>query len=332
MSHPPQFCPICAHPLAARETGGRLRPACDNCGYVHYVNPVPGVGIVIELDGGIVLVRRGHPPHKGEWALPSGFIEADESAEEAAVREAYEETGLEIEILELAGVNSFPEGPPTSGIMIFFRAKPVGGVLCAGDDAAEARVFPPAEVPRMPFRTHREMMAKWLQTRGGMMLQPIPQASASEIHDSARKPAFIIRPAESRDADEVLALLAMIPANRALANSEWAQITQRFQESPGLEVFVAQTCEQPEILIGFITLSIVRTLTGGQGFINDMAVLPSYQRQGVGAQLLEAVLRRANRLNLRALVVNTERGNDQARAFYAALGFSETPLMRLKIR
>src|SRR5688572_4882786 len=132
------YCPVCGHTLGTREEGGRLRQACSNCGYVHYVNPVPAVGIIIEMDGGVVLIRRNNPPHQNEWTLPSGFIEADESAEDAAAREAEEETGLKVEIIEMAGVNSFPEGPPVSGIMIFFRARPVGGELVAGDDALEA--------------------------------------------------------------------------------------------------------------------------------------------------------------------------------------------------
>ncbi|NJM42690.1 MAG: NUDIX hydrolase, partial [Anaerolineae bacterium] len=89
------------------------------CGYVHYENPVPGVGLLIEHEGQLVLIRRGHPPHVGEWALPSGFIEVDETAEQAAVREAYEETGLQVELTELFSVHSFPEGPPRSGIIVF---------------------------------------------------------------------------------------------------------------------------------------------------------------------------------------------------------------------
>jgi GNAT superfamily N-acetyltransferase len=72
-------------------------------------------------------------------------------------------------------------------------------------------------------------------------------------------------------------------------------------------------------------------LTEGRGFINDMAVLPTFQRRGVGAALLGEVLRRADQLNLASLMVNTHRANDQARAFYAATGFSESVVMRLKL-
>ena len=317
------YCPVCGAKLGQREEGGRMRQACEVCGYVHYVNPVPAVGILIEHEGGVVLIQRGQPPHQGEWTLPSGFIEADESAEDAAIREAEEETGLKVEILELAGINSFPEGPPISGIMIFFRARPVGGRLQGGDDALQARVFQPEAMPLLPFRTHREIMAQWLAQRGGGAIPPA---------DEGERADYIIRPADNADADEIMALLALIPANRDLNTDDWREVSLRFRESAGFEVFVAQSRQQPPILIGFIALSIVRTLTGGRGFINDMAVLPSYQRRGVGAALLEAVVRRAGRLNLRSLLVNVQRANERARAFYAASGFDDESTMRVKIR
>jgi len=316
----PTFCPICGQQLVQREEGGRLRPACENCGYVHYVNPVPGVGLLIEMDGGIVLIQRGNPPHKGEWTLPSGFVEADESAEEAAIREAEEETGLHVEIVELAGINSFPEGPPVSGIMIFYRMKPVGGVLRAGDDAAAVRVFQTDELPKLPFRTHREILAEWLDQQ-----QQISQPTVRQA------PEFIIRPVRGQDREEVYALLATIPANRDLKEAAWQAVGLRLLETATLEVFVAESTHT-EVILGCVALSIARGLTEGVGIINDMAVLPTYQRRGVGAELLEAVLRRAAELNLRSLWVNTQRANDQGRAFYAALGFSDMQMMRLKIR
>lgn len=317
------YCPVCGHELGTRQVGGRARQACDNCGYVHYVNPVPAVGIVIEMDNGVVLIRRNNPPHKGEWTLPSGFIEADEGAEDAAIREAEEETGLKVEIIEMAGVNSFPEGPPVSGIMIFFRARPVGGELVAGDDALEAAVFPADALPRLPFRTHREVIAQWLTQRG---TPPV------EGEHQVTRPDFIIRPAEVNDADELMALLALIPGNRGFTEDDRREVYQRFRESNGFEIFVAQTRQTPPIIIGFIALSVIRTLTEGRGLINDLAVLPTYQRRGVGAALLEAAMRRADRLNLRVLTMNPARANERARAFYAALGFAEETVMRLKLR
>lgn len=299
---------------------------------MHYTNPVPAVGIVIEMDGGVVLIRRNNPPHMGRWALPSGYIEADESAEDAAVREAAEETGLKVEIIELAGVNSFPEGPPLSGIMIFYRARPIGGELRAGDDAGEVRVFLPHEIPLLPFRTHREMVAQWL-ARHAMRTQADSIAGkpgadrAGEVDDP-----FDIRPAEAGDANEIMALLSLIPANRNLTRDQWRDVYLRFREQAGLEVFVAVTRQQPVMIIGFIALSVIRALTESRGLINDMAVLPTYQRRGVGAALLEAVFKRAERLNIHVIIVNTERANDRAAAFYAASGFAQADLMEIKLR
>ncbi|MEO1441906.1 MAG: GNAT family N-acetyltransferase, partial [Chloroflexota bacterium] len=86
------------------------------------------------------------------------------------------------------------------------------------------------------------------------------------------------------------------------------------------------------ILMGVVVLSVTRSLTEGIGFINDMAVLPQFQRRGVGAALLEAVMNRARQLDLRNIVVNGQRANDQARAFYMASGFGKADLLQIKIR
>jgi GNAT superfamily N-acetyltransferase len=76
----------------------------------------------------------------------------------------------------------------------------------------------------------------------------------------------------------------------------------------------------------------MRSLTEGWGIINEMAVLPSFQRKGVGAALLEAALRSAERHKLKELLVNAERANDRVKGFYATLGFSQGNFMRIKVR
>lgn len=103
-------------------------------------NPIPTVDIIIELDaGGIVLIRRKNPPPG--WALPGGFIDYGESAEEAAVREALEETSLSVQLVELLHVYSNPKRDPRKHTMATVFIAKAGGVPQGADDALEARVF-----------------------------------------------------------------------------------------------------------------------------------------------------------------------------------------------
>jgi 8-oxo-dGTP diphosphatase len=148
--------------MARKLTDTRVRWHCSTCAYIHYENPVPGVGLLIELDGKLALIQRGAPPHEGEWTFPSGFIEIDEHADAAAVREAFEETGLTVKLTRLLSVHSFPEGPPLSGIIVFYVAEPVGLLtLNAGDDARDVQFFDINAIGELPFRTHNEALANY---------------------------------------------------------------------------------------------------------------------------------------------------------------------------
>ncbi len=109
-------------------------------------NPAPTVDIIIELDsGGIVLIKRKNPPPG--WALPGGFIDYGESAEDAAVREALEETSLRVQLVELLHVYSDPKRDPRHHtISTVFIAK-ASGIPHGADDAAEAQVFTEGNLP-----------------------------------------------------------------------------------------------------------------------------------------------------------------------------------------
>lgn len=111
-------------------------------------HPLLTVDIIIYTPDGIVLVRRGREPYKGRWALPGGFVHYGERVEDAAVREAEEETGLRVRLQKLVGVYSDPERDPRGHVIsICFLAEKIGGKLMASDDAVEARVF-----KRIPWR------------------------------------------------------------------------------------------------------------------------------------------------------------------------------------
>jgi len=311
--------------MGEAQIAGRTRLACPACGFVLYQNPVPGVGLLLEMEGGVVLIRRGHAPHKGRWALPSGFIEADESIEEAAIRECKEETGLDAELVELFGLDSFPEGPIQSGIIIFYRARPVGGELRPGDDAAEAAIFGPAALPvDLAFRTHRTVLARWAGLHG--TVAPFV-AAPGEFTPLAS--GVLIRKARPDDEVSIMNLLALIPANEGMNQEDLYAARLRFRESTTLDVLVAESDSE---VVGFLVLSFVSALTGLRAWIDDVAVDPARRRQGIGRALVESAIQRASRRGATHLFLDTSRGNADARDFYYACGFDEGGVAPLHIR
>lgn len=313
----PSFCPICGESLVERPIGGRERATCPSCGYIHFVNPVPGVGIIIEYQDQIVLVKRGGRIHTGRWALPSGYIEADESVEEAAIREAKEETGLDVALDEMLGVYSFPDGPPASGIIMVYTARVVGGELRSGDDAIDVALFFPADLPQLPFRTHRQAMERWLQLHA-------EHANSTD--------EFFIRFAENSDAEAIADLLKSNLSAGEQEELDWRGVSQRFRESSAVQVFVAETTRSQQI-VGFVALSLMRTLTGARGWIDDMVIKTNFaDYDQVGVALLEAAMRHGRRLNLTHLFVNTGRGNEYTRQFYKVVGFRPSSINDLRIR
>jgi len=108
------------------------------------------VDIIIQReDKSIILIKRKKAPFAEQWALPGGFIEYGETAEHAAIRETKEETGLDVEIMQLVGVYSDPKRDPRGHVVaIAFLAKEVGGNLVANDDAKAVKVFKITEIPK----------------------------------------------------------------------------------------------------------------------------------------------------------------------------------------
>lgn len=106
-----------------------------------FKNPAVTVDIVIETENGIVLIKRKNEPYKNKWALPGGFVEYGEKVEEAAIREAKEETGLNITLKKLLGVYSKPDRDPRGHtVSCIFVAKKIGGKLLASTDAKEVKI------------------------------------------------------------------------------------------------------------------------------------------------------------------------------------------------
>ena len=120
---------------------------CPACGaeLKKYRNPFPTVDIIIEIQGGIVLIERRNPPYG--WALPGGFVDYGESLEAAAVREAREETALHVSNLRLLGCYSDPGRDDRMHTISAVYIADGSGRLQAADDAVNAEVFPLENLP-----------------------------------------------------------------------------------------------------------------------------------------------------------------------------------------
>jgi 8-oxo-dGTP diphosphatase len=157
-----RFCPGCRGKLVKGEVDGKLVQKCSCCSYVNWNNPIPVVVVVIPTaDGRLVLIRRLLNPGAGSIALVAGFVDANETPEQAAVREAKEEASLDIEIDRFLGTRMPPN---VNQHLHFFLAKPVTAQPVKGSDAAEVLVKGRTEIPfaEIKFSTHREMIESWL--------------------------------------------------------------------------------------------------------------------------------------------------------------------------
>jgi NADH pyrophosphatase NudC (nudix superfamily) len=113
------FCSRCGARLRIGMVPGedRERLACDACGYIAYVNPRLVVTAIPVTDSGeVILLRRGIEPAYGSWAQPGGFLEVDETVNQAAIRETFEETGLIVEPGEIVGLYSRLEAAVARGM------------------------------------------------------------------------------------------------------------------------------------------------------------------------------------------------------------------------
>lgn len=165
-AHVERFCAFCGGPLVDGVVEDRPRRVCSSCGRVAYRHPALGAVAAVVRSDEVLLVKRAIEPYRGHWTLPAGYLEINEEPWEAARRETREETGLEIEQVELMGVLTNRDDHRRSGVVIAYLARPVGGTLAAGDDAEEAGFFPlralPSDLGFMNNRRLLEMLARRL--------------------------------------------------------------------------------------------------------------------------------------------------------------------------
>jgi ADP-ribose pyrophosphatase YjhB (NUDIX family) len=160
-------CSRCGTALVFGAVDGdhRDRLLCPACGWIAYVNPRLVVTALPITEGGqVVLIRRGIEPAVGAWAQPGGFLEIDETVNEGAIRETFEETGLLIEPGEVIGLYSRLEA---AVVVLVFEARIVGGTFRASPEATEIVAFEPDAIPwpEIAFKTTYWALSDWLRRR-----------------------------------------------------------------------------------------------------------------------------------------------------------------------
>ncbi len=194
--HQAAFCPRCAGALAdlVPALDSRPRRVCTRCAFVLYLNPKLAAGTVPVRDGRIALVRRAVEPAVGLWTWPCGYVEIDETVEEAARRETLEESGLVVGLGDLLGAYSYPvpaggSFTPTNGLVILaWATQTLEGELVAGDDAAEAAWFRPDEIPwdALAFESSRRALEDVLRRLSGPASRAVAPRGASRARRSRR--------------------------------------------------------------------------------------------------------------------------------------------------
>ena len=173
LTPPYRFCPVCGSALEARvlkvTEPKRLVCSSGSCGFVFYLDPKIAVGTVIQLDtpstplgaSGIVLVRRAIEPGYGKWVFPGGYVDRGEEITLAAIREAREESGLEVRLDHLINIYSYAGRAP---IVVVYAATCIAGTLAVDDEGLEARAFDPTHIPwdELAFRSTREALKDYL--------------------------------------------------------------------------------------------------------------------------------------------------------------------------
>jgi ADP-ribose pyrophosphatase YjhB (NUDIX family) len=161
-----RYCPYCGDSLQSGWWEGRNRLHCSGCDSIIYENPLPATCVVVSYPPDrVLLVKRSIEPKLGQWCLPGGFIEIDETPPEGALRELKEETGLTGNDPLLLGVSVTPGTIYKSILMVGYLVTDFQGSPQAGDDASEVGIFDLSELPQVAFSSHAEFIRQFAGDR-----------------------------------------------------------------------------------------------------------------------------------------------------------------------
>ena len=161
------YCSSCGGRITYRVPAddNRERAVCDECGKVHYRNPLIVVGCVPEHEGRVLLCKRAIEPRYGKWTLPAGFMELGETVAGGAARETLEEALATVELGHLfAMVDVIDAGQ----VHLFYTARLVGE-FGAGEETLEAELFEEEDIPwdEIAFESVHYALRKFFEDRDG---------------------------------------------------------------------------------------------------------------------------------------------------------------------
>lgn len=179
-----QFCPYCQQELSTKFIENRQRLFCPQCRIPLYENPIPATAAVyFNNNREILLVRRNVDPKRGEWCLPGGFVEIDETPEQCCLRELKEETNLQGEINSLMEVYLSDSLIYKSVLVIGYLMSNVKGEMRAGDDSEAVRFFSIDRLPTIAFESHRSLINDGVKLF--MNFKPGPAENVVKMHFGA---------------------------------------------------------------------------------------------------------------------------------------------------
>ncbi len=162
-----KYCPRCASRLQKRQQAFE----CPECGMTIYRNSAPTASVLILRKDHVLLAKRKVEPFQGQYDVVGGFLEYGEHPLHGAIREAREETGLNVKILDLLGVYMDTYGPGGKSLLNFYYVgSVVNGRMRANDDVAALEWFPLENVPRTAFKSQHTAfrdLRRWFREHDG---------------------------------------------------------------------------------------------------------------------------------------------------------------------
>lgn len=159
-----KFCPRCSNTLERKTIDGRSRLHCCKCDFIFWNNPKPCVSIILEKNGKVFLLERLKEPLKDFWVLPGGYVEYDEKPEQSIVREAKEETTMDIKVDKLVGVYLIDNDPRGNSLDTIYSGTIINGSPQLKEHS-QYQFFSIDNLPEQIAYKHRRAISDWAKIK-----------------------------------------------------------------------------------------------------------------------------------------------------------------------